>query len=384
MIAYNRQYLDNRDVQVEAWDALQKNILTQEEYARIQAAYPDKLYTPNPFARLGLFLLTLLATACLLGLFSLGTLGSEWGMAVLFIVFGLLCYGALEFFIHVREMHEAGVDDALLWCAGGFIYIGIGIAAEPAISDVGRSALVLLVAIVGVLRYAGPVTSLVAYGALLSLLFYATGEWGPVARALLPFLMLGVSAGSYILFTRMAEWHRLRHYRTCLIFLRVATLVSFYGAGNYFVVQKVNNAITGSAAPASLDWLWWMLTAVIPVLYVIRGLRKKDRLFLWTGMILAAASIATFRYYYHILPAEIMMVLGGIVLIAGAYFLIRYLRVPRKDITSAPDDSPVADSLPIEGLVLAETLRVTAAPPDHTGVHFGGGSGGGGGAGGEF
>lgn len=384
MIAYNRQYLDNRDIQLEAWNALQKNILTPEEYARIQAAYPDRLYTPNPFVRLGLFLLTVLITACLAGLTSLGTIGSESGWATLFIVLGLLCYGALEVFIHTRRMHEAGVDDALLWCAGGLLLGGINIGAEP-ISATGQSTLVLLLAVWGVLRYAGPVTALIAYGALLSLLFYSTSQWGPVARALMPFLVLVVSAGLYELFTRMTQSHLLRHYHTCLVFLRVCTLVSFYAAGNYFVVRELNAFISGSSGPVALGWLWWILTAVTPVFYVVRGVQKKDRFFLWAGLILAAASIATVRYYYHIMPAEQAMVLGGIALIGGAYVLIRYLRVSRNGITSEPADIPViADGLPVEGLVLAETLRATAVPPDSTGIHFGGGSGGGGGAGGEF
>src|ERR1700678_4285321 len=126
MIAYNRSALDNGEIQQEAAETLGKSVITRAEYDKIAEAYPFTLYTPNFFFRIGLFLLTVLAVACGLGLFMLMTMGSgERGMGFVIIFWGIASYGALEFFIHGRKVYKAGVDDALLWLAGGLIFGGV-------------------------------------------------------------------------------------------------------------------------------------------------------------------------------------------------------------------------------------------------------------------
>ena len=56
----------------------------------------------------------------------------------------------------------------------------------------------------GVLRYADHLMALVAYGAFLSLIFHIAIGLGPVARALLPFLIMAVAVVLYLLFTRLS------------------------------------------------------------------------------------------------------------------------------------------------------------------------------------
>ncbi len=132
MIAHSRQALDNRDIQQQAAEALAKSVITQAEYQRVREAYPFKLYTPNMFIRIGLFLLYVLAVACGLGLCHahryvsegcpwdprhspdhLGHRRLRWSPGVLRI--------------HSRGVYRAGVDDALLWVAGGLLFGGINL-----------------------------------------------------------------------------------------------------------------------------------------------------------------------------------------------------------------------------------------------------------------
>lgn len=227
--------------------------------------------------------------------------------------------------------------------------------------------------------------SFVAYGAFLCIIFYTVGQWGPVARALLPFLVMGLSIGCYFLFTRLHADTTLRHYRSCLQLLRIASLLSLYAAGNYYVVRETNALLSGRSGPVAIGWLWWLLTFLIPFGYIVKGLRRKDVLFLWTGMALVAASIVTFRYYYHLFPTESVMVIGGILLIAGIYGITRYLRTPRNGFTVAAPDHPhpMAD-LPVEALIIAESFKGITAQPADGGARFGGGDTGGGGAGGQY
>ncbi|HEX3934368.1 MAG TPA: hypothetical protein VHW43_06790, partial [Puia sp.] len=97
MIAYNPTYLDSRAVQAEAAKAFAKKVITEEEYHRIRGAYAYTLYTPNIYVRIGLLLLTVLASACCLGMFMLMGGLSIKPAGVSFIVFGGLAYGVLEF-----------------------------------------------------------------------------------------------------------------------------------------------------------------------------------------------------------------------------------------------------------------------------------------------
>jgi hypothetical protein len=382
MIAYNRQYLDNRAIRAQAAEALAKKVITTDEYNRIREAYPYQLYTPNIYIRIGLFLLTVLALTCCVGLFMLGGIGAH-GISGVLIFFGVAAFAALELFIHFRGLYRAGVDDALLWTGCTLIFAGINFNAAY-IHPSAESGIIFLLAAASVLRYTNRLMALVAYGALLNLIYYTTIGMGDIARALLPFLLMAVSIALYLLFTLFGTKEQLRHYHSCLTVLRVATLLSFYLAGNYYVIRELNARLSG-AVHVALGWLWWLLTAFVPIFYIVKGIQKKDVLYLWTGLALVAASIFTVRYYYHILPAELAMIIGGSILIAGAYFLIRYLHPPKYGITSeVSDDLPPAANLAVESLILAESFRAVGPAPESQGPGFGGGSGGGGGAGGKY
>lgn len=384
MIAYNRLYLDNRTVQAQASKALAQKIITAEEYQHIRASYPYHFYTPNIYIRIGLFLLTVVILLCCLGLFMLGGVSSENGIGILLIFFGIVSYGTLEFFIYDRKVYRSGIDDALLWIASGLILAGINLCTNHIDASM-ESLIVFLLATAAVLRDADHLMALVAYGACLSVIFHIAIGLGPAARAFLPFLIMAVAVILYLLFTRLSTEQRLRDYHSCLLLLRMATLLSFYGAGNYYIVRELNAYNSGHTESVTLSWLWWLLTAIVPIIYLIRGIQKKDVIFLWAGLALIAAAIFTVRYYYHVLPAELAMIIGGSGLIGGAYGLIRYLHSPKYGLTSiASGDRHLLEKLHIEALVLAETFQSATPRPADTGVHFGGGSGGGGGATGEF
>jgi len=380
MIAYNRQSLVNRDIQQEAAKALAKDIISGEEDQRVRETYPVKLYIPNIFIRIGLFLLTVLAVACGIGLSMLITEGG----AGLVILWGIICYGALELFIARQHVYRAGVDDALVWTAGTLIFTGAAFLA-PEMSATHACELALLLAAWGMLRYADRLMAIVAYGALISLIFHLLTTIGKFSTALIPFVFMVVSVVAYFLFTGISTRESLRHYHACLSLLRVAALLSFYLSVNYYVVQQVNASLHGETAPVALGWFWWTSTGMVPVGYIVWGIRKKDAILLWTGLALVVATVYTIRYYYHVLPADLAMSIAGTILLIGAYALIRYLRIPWNGFTSAaPDEPHLLQNLPVEALVLAETFKtVPSSTADQPG-QFGGGSGGGGGAGGTY
>ena len=135
-----------------------------------------------------------------------------------------------------------------------------------------------------------------------------------------------------------------------------------------------------------MGWLFWILTVSTPLFYTYLGIRKKDSLFLWVGLVLIVATVFTIRYYYNLMPLEWALILGGILMIAIAYGLIRYLKTSRHGFTSLESSNKhLLENLHIESLVIAETFggpAVVKAPVKD--FQFGGGSGGGGGAGGQY
>lgn len=389
MIAYNSQWLRNLHDRDAADNAATAGNITAEEKQSVYNAYPVGFYSPNIFVRIGLFLLTIVIASFSMGLFSLMFLVSannpEIQFAVLCIVFAIAMLVVLELMIK-KNHYRSGVDDALTWGSGAALLGGINSAGS--ITGEYNALLILLIALVFFIRYVNGLMAVLAVLAFGALVFLLMLRMGPVARAILPFVMMGISAGAYFLSGSLMKQVNLRLYQTGFRMVRVVALFCFALAGNYYVVREASVSLLGmDLAPGSsipLGWLFWIFTVCIPVIYIVYGLRRKDRDMLIAGLLLIAVMVFTVRYYYHVLPAETAMLLGGLLLILLAYLAMKYLRVPRNGFT-AEADSTINNraTANLEALLIAQTLSGPAGPAD-SGTQFGGGSGGGGGAGADF
>jgi len=96
---------------------------------------------------------------------------------------------------------------------------------------------------------------------------------------------------------------------------------------------------------------------------------------------LIAAAIATFRYYYHVLPLDMALTIGGALILGIAYVVMKFLKTPQYGFTYAePDTEHAMDRLKVESLIVAEAFaKVPSAPAEHQ-DKFGGGDFGGGGS----
>jgi hypothetical protein len=387
MIAYNHTGLDNIDIQGEAREALTAGCITEEVNALIRQRHPIPFYAPNIYIRIGLFILTVIIILFSLGILALMRIEGDDSFAVLLIVVGLICLGVLEWLVYSKKHHQSGVDDALLWAGTSLLAMKIIFFAEP-ITFIVQCYLIGFLALYGALRYIDRIMTLVVYGALLCIVFKTGTAAGAIGKAILPFVVMGMGVFLYLSAKMLSVNERYRLYRPCLVIIEFASLFVFYAAGNYYVVRELNALISdppmspGVGIP--LGWLFWLFTVVVPLWYVYRGLMKKDRIFLWTGLLLIAAMIFTIRHYYHLLPVELMMTIGGILLISAVYACIKYLRTPRQGFTyEETNDRGLLENLHLESLVIAESFApVTPAPGSD--LLFGGGSGGGGGAGGQY
>ena len=387
MIAYNHEWLNNLLVREQADQAHETNCISKEEKERVYMTYPSGFYTPNIFVRIGLFILTTVIVIFTIGLCSLLFLssGNEKIFGGLFIFFGFLIYGGLELMVK-NNHYKSGVDDALMWMAAGCMIGGLNAVAN--ISSQSNAIIIFIIAGWLFLRFANAVMAAIASLALLAIIFFSVIKLGAVAKAVTPFVVMVASAFIYFFVQQQLPTKRNKQYANGLLLISITALVCLYAAGNYYVVREASIAMfnlklnEGESIP--LGWLFWVFTITIPIIYMIRGVQKKDAVLLRVGLILVAAVVFTVRYYYHFIPAETAMVTGGIVLIVIAYALIKYLQEPKYGFTYKEQDEPFfMDKLQVESLLIAQTFSAPNLPAD-TGTQFGGGTGEGGGASGEF
>jgi len=388
MIAYSKTWLDNLHIQEQAQEALAYQCISEPERAAINERYPVGFYMPHFFMRVGLFILTAVIASMAQGLLFLIVYsgGSLSGPAGLFFFFGALFYGVLELFVRENRHYRSGVDDALLWTV--IICFAAGLSCINHVPVVIYTVAFFLLSGYLALRFADALVSALAALCGLGVVFFAYMELGSIARLTMPFAMMAAAAVLYVGVLRLAQAAEGKYYRLCLTVVKVVALLSFYAAGNYFVVREVGNSMfelnlkEGESIP--FGWLFWAFTVGIPMLYMYRGVQKKDAVFLRVGLLLLAIMVITIRYYYHQMSIENVLLIGGVVMVAIAYFLIRYLSQPRNGFTykEGYDPSPI-NKLQVEALVINQTFGTPQAP-EASGTRFGGGSGGGAGAGGSY
>lgn len=372
-----------------------QQLLSAAQLTGIEAAYPLDYYRPVWPLRVGLFLFALLGLSMAGGFSFLITGNSPLAGAALHCV---VCFMVLELLIKERRFYHAGADNALLYTglttAVGLIAYVSYTSLWPVHLDqdftpaytIAPLLLILAMLLAATVRYADALVAAVAAGTTL-LLVAIVSVYLPLGLALLPFLLMG-AAGALLalhraLVRRLTGTWVADYYATCLLTLKVLALAVLYLSGNYLVVREGNAELHHLFASEQIPFapVFYALTAGIPVLYIILGLRRADRPMLLLGLLALAFSLFTLRHYRSLLPPEIAALAAGVFLTVLAGVLLRALRPARFGLTSLPDDE--SRHFNLENLIQAQTAHVPAAPATG-GFEFGGGQSGGGGATGQF
>jgi len=384
MIAYNKTSLHNERIQEQSTTAFENHFISKEELLAIKQKYTVGFYTPNIFIRIGLFILTGIVVSFSFSLFSMPFLSlfeNAWKGLMLF--FAMLTYAGLEMMILKNNHYKSGVDDALLWNFAVMLFASISLIINADVLT--NCILAFIISFYSLLRFADRIMSVIAFLSFLAILFFLFTDHVGVSKAIIPFVLMASSAAVFFVILNLEKKENLKNYELCFTIIIIVSLLSFYAAGNYYVVREVNNALFHLTSDGSLPfgWLFWIFTILIPIVYLVRGIHKKDVLFLRIGLVLIAAMILTILYYYPIVPVEVAMTIAGSILLILSYALIKFLKQPKFGFTYAElNKENNFEKLQIESLVIAETLGHQTTATETT--KFGGGSFGGGGAGGEF
>ncbi|GAB3296842.1 hypothetical protein [Hymenobacter tenuis] len=405
--AYNEQWIFNGFVQKAARRWRKSHLLSDAHVSDITQAFPDEHYSPHLFIKITLFIFTCIGSAGASLLFFLSVLGSfsNGNSSVdeesLIMSCSLLCsvfaFILLETLIVSKRLYRSGVDNALLYIALGFgvaallyFYNKALIGSLDLEGSLVRGVLwqlllpVWFLLLVALVRYADPLVGAVSFGVYLAIVVAFMLPFA-LGKALLPFALMLATVGSYYTTTQLARRADYPYYQTCLRTLKVLALACFYLAGNYLVVREANALLNNLSVSVQISFapLFYVFTAAIPVLYIYRGLRHFDRIFLHTGLVALAFSLYTYRFYRQLLPPEVALTLGGALLIVVAGWALRYLRSTRHGLTSQPADSPEFSQLNLEALVMSHVTENQLKAPEPS-FQFGGGTSGGGGADGNY
>lgn len=386
-IVYNSLWLDHLLLvkQVKKWT--QQEFVSKEEESTITAAYPIGFYRPNFWVALGLFVFTAVLLFAALGLFALIFLSAvseaEPVMQFLTLVFGFGCLAIGEHYKKHKHYFHAGADNALVYMAIGLTLFVVGWI----ISDTWGYGLELPIYFLATVlflacayRYIDPFLGLAAFCAWFLTLFFFLGELRDIGKAVIPFVGLLNAIGIYLWVKLSEHQQKWQYHTTCLKALEIAALLAGYLSVNYFVVRELSEEMFGTYLEPGQEipfaFLFYFFTVAIPPAYIFFGLWKKDRILLRIGLLLIALSIATIRMYHSMLPIETALTMGGLLLLATAYGLIRWLKTPQRGFTFEADKD--SDHRILESLVVAQSFSKGAAPESET--QFGGGDFGGGGA----
>jgi len=385
MIAYNKQWLANLAARRQAEDVFDEGCIEKEELEAVYKKFPVGFYSPNVFIGMGLLLLTILILFFSFGLLALMfESSSERTFGLLAFFFAVISYTVLEFMARVKNHYSSGVDEGLLWMASIAVFSGSLLLFDN--GPLANSAIIFVISLYGSLRYADRLMATLLYGSFIAILFYSCIEMGNAGKTIVPFLVMAASLISYMLVHAAKAKQLFINYKNCLTMIEITSLVSLYAAGNYFVVRELSNEMfhlnLAAASSIPFGWLFWIFSAIIPVIYILRGIQQKDAILIRVGLLLIAAIVFTVRYYYMLLPLETIMTIAGVLILATAYTLVKWLHEPVHGFTSRLISSKnETGKLQVESLIIAQTFKPGTDIPDSK---FGGGSFGGGGASGDY
>jgi hypothetical protein len=394
--AYNETDVRNLRLRKVADELLENGQLTPPQYEQVEAAFPIKFKQSNPFVRIGLFLFTslcILFSALFLGWIIMASELNKDSLGILCLFFAFCLTALNEFFIRDRHWYRQGSDNALCYASIACFIIGLGLTFDVE-ANLSQALLCLFFLTLGAIRYGDPLLTFGSFYALITSIFYVF-EKQEIPYLMLPFVSAGVALGIYFSVKYLSKQESSFYWKDCFTVLEIASLFVFYMSINYWAVallfeksptydfaeDGVENLETlqNGLSPSFL-MIFAALTALVPLTYLVLGIKNKDRILWILGGLGIAASILTYRHYHSIMPFEWALTLAGIAFLALGYFLMHYLKAPRNGFVYAPERHK--NSL-MEALVVNQLLQQTPATPDDS-VRYGGGDFGGGGASGDY
>lgn len=389
MIVFDKIKLEN-SVLIEEADSLKNaGFIGKEQLDFIKKELPELNSHKNILVRIGFFLLgSFLYSSICSAVSLLGISGLDHYWEIFPFIFGIIGIFGSEFLAQ-KDYHNHGLDDAFI--LGTILSFGSAIAIVADFNEVlPVSIIVAIISFIMFLRYIHLLSALVFYLALTLSLGYSIFEFLEAGQEILPFFMMFYGAGTCFLCRKLIAGLTESYYYNGILLIKSISLILFYLSGNYLIVRELSASLTGGYYEISPEipfaFLFWAFTFIVPVLYLVYSLQNKDRIMLWISFLAIAFSFYSFRFYHSVLPIEVALTLGGLIMFAIAFFFIRKLKTKESGLTFKPDRISNSNTfLNTEALIIASTFGMKPeVKPSESPMEFGGGGFSGGGSEGSF
>ncbi|PWA05883.1 hypothetical protein [Flavobacterium psychrotolerans] len=389
MIAYDKTLLDNTYLVEEANNLKKSGFIDSAQCKTITDNLPTLNSQNNLLIRFGLFLLGCLLYSSICGMISLFAISfGQDTYKILIYCFSFIGIAGLEFMSRQNKQLGYGLDDAFLLGAQMLFFVAIGISTNE--NYLAVFITIAIVSTISYLRYLHLSSALLACIGITGSVAYLMFELGTLGKSILPFVMIVFSVLLYFLSEKALPRLKFPYYSKGIQLANGFSLILFYLSGNYLVVRELSILLLNNSIPATQEipfaYFFYTFSFIIPVFYLIYSLYIKEKQMLWIGFLALGFSIYTIRYYYHILPVEVALTVGGLILFAFAYFSIQRIKHKENEITFLPDRFSNSNSL-----FNTELLMVTAqfgikpeVETETSPMEFGGGGYSGGGSEGTF
>lgn len=386
MIAHNKTELENLFLVNEAKSLYKASFITKEHYNQIASGLPIPKSQKNLlfrlfFAFLGCFLYTSICGFLSLSFMSVFAENYK----ILVFVYAIIGFAGAEFFVRQKQ-YRYGIEDAFI-TGGQFVFtLAVGLVCN---NNLIIAIAFTLISFISYLRYVNSYSVLFFCGGSSVTIAFALFELGSTGKTILPFVMMVYGILLYFWTKKISVKFTFPFYHRGQILVNAFSLLLFYFSGNYLVVRKLSEMLLNIKITSNEDipfaLFFNVFTIIVPLLYIGFGLKQHNRIYLWIGFVTFGFSIYTIRYYHAILPVEIALTLGGLVLFALSYFCIKKLKDKTTGITFQPDrfiDS--SDFMHTEALILTSQFGLKPEEIPQSKMEFGDGDFSGGGSGGTF
>lgn len=388
MKAYDENKLTNIVLLEETDTFLNADFITQEQADCIKNNLPVFKSQNNLLIRFGFFILGCLLYSSICGVITMiGAQFGEFYFSFCLYVFAIIGWVGAEFLAQ-QNFKSYGIDDAFI--LGTILNLGFAIGNNLQQSELIIAFAIAITAFLLYKRFLHLLSLLILCFAITATFFYALLEIGSIGKTILPFVTLLVSGLSYFFTKRKLNQLQQLYYYKGLVLANSFCLLLVYLSCNYFVVRELSEVLLGKHLQANQEIpfaiLFYIHTIIIPFIYIYLALKNKDKMLLWIGAFCFFLAIITIRYYHSLLPYEIELTFGGILLFAFAFFSIKKLKNNSSGITFQEDKlTQKKDLINAEALVAVATFGIKPETKiEESPLKFGGGDYSGGGATGSF
>lgn len=394
MIVYDKALLDNVYIDEEANQLKKSGFISREQYQLISHQLPRLKSQNNIFIRIGFFILGCMLYSSICGMLSLFGVAIIENAYLFFVyLFAIIGFSAKEFMSREMKYFGFGLDDAFILGAILALQIAVGLTFQQNY-DPNYLLIIIVTAIVSSIAYLRYLNLPLAFLACLGItgsVAYLTFDYLIIGKVILPFVMLLLSGIGYFISKNKLQNLTVPYYSDGLKLTKDFCLILFYLAGNYYVVRELNFSLSeayynGVSPEIPFALFFWVFTFSVPALYLFFALKNKDRRMLWIGFLALSFSFFTFRMYHHVLPPEVALTIGGLVIFAFTYFSIKKTKYNETGITFKEDRFANPNTFAnLQVLVVASQFGIKPEVKiEESPMKFGGGGFSGGGSGGEF